>query len=106
MRVKRTIEQLKRYLLDSLKTLESRIEDYDNGKVVAYREIANQLRKLLCDTKKGKPSALLPKLFPIVKLHPLSFQPKEQDLERNGHKLGFFISGPITKENRDRKSVV
>lgn len=99
MKVKRSADDLMEYLKDSIVILESSIKDYNNGEMVAYRNIANQLRMLLCDTKGGKPNALLPKLFSDIKLHPLTFQLEDKFLEQDGHKLGFFISGPLRKEN-------
>lgn len=99
MRIERSKVELYQYLEDCINILKSRIKNYESGKTYEYREVANQLRILLCDTKNRKPNALLPKIFPDMKFHPLSFQPNPIDYYRNGRELGFFIHGPITKVN-------
>jgi len=71
---------------DSIDILETNIRLFHEGKISSYRVIAVQLRLLLCDK-----SALIPRLFDNVTLHPLfGGITKQQDEEwkrKFGHSL-------------------
>jgi hypothetical protein len=55
----------------SFSVIASNIKDYYEGNKHAYRPIAVELRKLLCDTNKNKDISLLKRLFPDFRLRPL-----------------------------------
>ena len=56
----------------SLAVISSNVAAYHAGNVHAYRPIAVELRKLLCDTQGKTDNSLLPRLFPQLTLRPLS----------------------------------
>lgn len=55
----------------SIANLNSNISQYYNGNLHAYRVVANELRKLLCDTHRQKDISLVKRFFPDFRLHPL-----------------------------------
>lgn len=55
----------------SLSVLAENVRLYCTGNVHAYRPVAVELRKLLCDTQRGKDNSLIIRLFPDLRLHPL-----------------------------------
>lgn len=63
--------QLIQDLRDCLFLIERDIEDYHRGFRIAYKTLAGQLRILLCDIHRGNNNALLLKIFPSIKLHPI-----------------------------------
>jgi hypothetical protein len=56
----------------SLAVMNINIHAYYRGKLAAYRPLAVELRKLLCDTSCGKDISLIHRLFPDLHLKPLS----------------------------------
>ena len=55
----------------SFSVIAGNVKDYYNGNKHAYRPVAVELRKLLCDTDKGDDISLLKRLFPDFRLRPL-----------------------------------
>lgn len=55
----------------SFSVIASNIKDYYEGNKHAYRPVAVELRKLLCDTNKDSDISLLKRLFPDFRLRPL-----------------------------------
>jgi hypothetical protein len=67
-----THDQLIDRLIESLRVIEINIQLYNAGEIVAWIPIANELYKLLLDDRYG---ALIPELFPQLKLHPVRHRP-------------------------------
>jgi len=56
----------------SLAVISSNVKAYCAGNPHAYRPVAVELRKLLCDTQAGTDISLIKRLFPNLRLRPLS----------------------------------
>lgn len=56
----------------SLAVISSNVSAYHAGNVHAYRPVAVELRKLLCDTQARTDNSLIKRLFPDFRLRPLS----------------------------------
>ena len=56
----------------SLAVISSNVAAFHGGNVHAYRPVAIELRKLLCDTRGKTDNSLMKRLFPDFRLHPLS----------------------------------
>ncbi|MCK4574980.1 hypothetical protein KAU34_01090 [candidate division WOR-3 bacterium] len=105
---KKTRQELIKDLTTHLGFLNDFINEYDQGKEDYYQKIAAELRILLCDTKiqkdkKGKTyrvdNSLFPRLFPELRLHPISFQPDPEEFKKRGQELICFIPGTISFKN-------
>ncbi|MFN8414344.1 MAG: hypothetical protein U0Z26_18330 [Anaerolineales bacterium] len=55
----------------SLAVIETNMKAYHSGVKSAYLPVAVELRKLLCDTQRGKDISLIKRLFRDLHLHPL-----------------------------------
>jgi len=55
----------------SFSVLVSNVKNYYSGNKHAYLPVAVELRKLLCDTQRGKDKSLLKRVFPHLRLKPL-----------------------------------
>ncbi len=55
----------------SLAVIETNMKAYHSGVKSAYLPVAVELRKLLCDTQRGKDISLIKRLFPDLYLRPL-----------------------------------
>jgi hypothetical protein len=56
----------------SLAVISSNVKAYQDGNIHAYRPVAVELRKLLCDTKGKNDNSLIKRLMPNFRLRPLS----------------------------------
>lgn len=56
----------------SLAVISSNEKSYCDGNLHAYRPVAVELRKLLCDTQAKADISLIKRIYPQLKLHPLS----------------------------------
>lgn len=62
---------LAEHLDASLQAMGVNVRAYYAGSLHAYRPVAAELRKLLCDTRSRKDISLLPSCFPCIRLHHL-----------------------------------
>ena len=63
----------------SLAVISSNVTAYRAGNVHAYRPVAVELRKLLCDTQAKTDNSLIKRLFPDFRLRPLAGSQKRID---------------------------
>ena len=74
---------------DCVNNLRTSVNLASSGDISAYKIVATQLRVLLCDSKDGKESPLLLKIFQSVKLHPLRNTMLSNDDETKKWREGF-----------------
>jgi len=70
---------LAEHLNAALQVIGLNAQAYYGGALHAYRPIAAELRKLLCDYQRGKDNSLLPQCFPGIRLHRLVGSPEMID---------------------------
>jgi len=84
----------------SLAVILSNVTAYYGGNLHAYRPVAVELRKLLCDTRSGSDNSLAERLFPRFCLHPLSGNQSKID-----EFTALYIPGKIRFDNRRGSSL-
>ncbi len=84
----------------SLAVMSSNVTAYHAGNVHAYRPVAVELRKLLCDTHARTDNSLLKRLFPDFRLCPLSGNQNRID-----EYTVLYIPGPVSFNGRESSSL-
>jgi len=93
--------QLLKDLVDCTTIITDNILLFDKGKYYSYKVIAVQLRLLLCDISKRskRNNSLILKIFPNIKLHPVSFS-LEDAKKRSKGRLIFFSPSTLTTNSK------
>jgi len=84
----------------SLSIISTNVAAYYAGNVHAYRPVAVELRKLLCDTKGKTDNSLIKRLLPNFMLHPLAGSQNKID----EHTV-FYIPGKVSFNGRGGSSM-
>jgi hypothetical protein len=93
--------QLLKDLVDCTTIITDNILLFDKGKYYSYKVVAGQLRLLLCDISKRskRNNSLILKIFPNIKLHPLSFSLEDAKKSLKG-RLILFSPGTLTTNSK------
>jgi len=84
----------------SLAVISSNMTAYHAGNVHAYRPVAVELRKLLCDTQAKTDNSLIKRLFPDFRLRPLSGDQNSID-----EHTALYIPGQMSFDGRGGSSL-
>lgn len=79
----------------SFAVISSNVTAYHAGNLHAYRPVAVELRKLLCDTQAKTNNSLMKRLFPDFRLHPLSGNQNRID-----EHTSLYIPGQVSFDGR------
>jgi hypothetical protein len=84
----------------SLAVISSNVTAYYGGNVHAYRPVAVELRKLLCDAQAKTDNSLIKRLYPDLRLRPLS-----GDQSRIDKHTVLYIPGRMSFDGKGRSNL-